>query len=108
MRRRPFAFDRRSEGEKMTEMETVKGVGPRVLPIVLYEGQQYFADLRLNEFRPVRGFESIAFNSEDGQIMCRHTGVVICQSCRMSAIISSYNLQEPLRCMRCFSSELIS
>jgi hypothetical protein len=64
--------------------------------------------LRLNEFRPVRGFESIAFDSEEGQIMCRHTGVVICRSCRMSAIISSYGQEESLRCMRCFSSELVS
>ncbi|HBG27633.1 MAG: hypothetical protein A2Y10_15655 [Planctomycetes bacterium GWF2_41_51] len=92
----------------MGETKTVKEAGPRVLPIVIYEGEQYFADLRLNEFRPVRCFESIAFDSEEGQIMCRQTGVVICQSCRMSAIISSYNLQKPLRCMRCFSSELIS
>jgi len=82
-------------------------IGPRALPVVLFKGEQYFADLRLNEFRPVRGFESIPFDSEEGVIMCRGTGVVICKSCGMSAIIPRSYEDKELRCMNCSSRELI-
>lgn len=91
----------------MERIKNVNETSPRALPVVLYDGKQYFADLRLNEFRPVQGLlESIPFDSEEGRIMCRDTGVVICKSCSMSVIISKAYEEEPLRCMRCFSCEL--
>ena len=71
--------------------------------MVLFKGKQYFADLRLNEFRPVQGFESIPFNSKEGLSMCSSTGVVTCKSCGMSVIISTVFEQQPLRCMQCFN-----
>ena len=82
-------------------------IGPRALPVVLFKGEQYFADLRLNEFRPVRGFESIPFDSAEGLIMSRNTSIVSCKSCRMSAIISKAYEGKELRCMHCFSSDLL-
>lgn len=106
MRRGLVAFDDRSEGEKMEGMKNINETGPRALPIVLYKDEQYFVDLRLNEFRPIRGFESIAFDSKEGRIMCRDTGVVFCKSCTMSAIISKAFEDKQLRCMQCFSREI--
>jgi len=90
----------------MEETKNIDETSPRALPVVLYKGEQYFADLRLNEFRPVRGFYSIAFGGEEGRIMCRNTGIITCKSCGMSAIISKAFEEQQLRCMKCFSREL--
>ena len=91
----------------MGKGKNVNETGPRALPVVLFKGEQYFVDLRLNEFRPVRGFESIPFDSEEGIIMSSATGVVTCKSCEMSVIISKAYEEKELRCMHCFSRELI-
>lgn len=88
------------------EKET-KRTGPRVLPVILYNGKPFYADLRLNEFRPVKAFESIPFESEQGRQMCCNTGVVICQSCGMSVIISKFYEDKPLHCMQCFGREFV-
>ena len=41
---------------------------PKRLPTVRHNGEQYFIDWRLQEFRPVnRPFESIPFDSELGR-----------------------------------------
>ena len=91
----------------MERMKNVNEASPWALPVVLYKGEQYFADLRLNEFRPVQGLlASIPFDGEEGRIMCRNTGVITCKSCGMSAIISKAYEEELLRCMLCFSREL--
>ncbi|MFA6424669.1 MAG: hypothetical protein WCW64_00620 [Phycisphaerae bacterium] len=87
----------------MEKEKNINETSPRALPIVLFRGEQYFADLRLNEFRPVRGFDSIPFDGEEGRIMCRNTGVIICKSCGMSAIISKAFEEQQLRCMKCFN-----
>lgn len=79
----------------------------QALPVVLCKGERYLADLRLNEFRPVQGFESIPFGNEKGRIICKDTGVVTCKSCGMSVIISKAYEEKELRCMHCFSSEFI-
>jgi len=91
----------------MGKEKNVNKTSPRALPVVLFKGEQYFTDLRLNEFRPVRGFESIPFGCEEGVIMSSNTGVVTCKSCGMSAIISKAFEEKSLRCMQCFSRELI-
>ena len=88
----------------MEKMTNIPRLGYRALPIVLFNGKQYFADLRLNEFRPVQGLlESIPFDGKKGRIMCSSAGVVTCKSCRMSVLISMAYEEEPLRCMRCFN-----
>jgi len=96
-----------AEGEKMVKEKNTNKTSPQALPVVLFKGEQYFADLRLNEFRPVRGFESIPFDCEEGVIMSRDTGVVTCKSCGMSTIISKAYEAKGLRCMQCFSCELV-
>jgi len=78
-------------------------ISPRALPLVFFEGKQYFVDLKLSEFRPVQGLQSIPFNSKEGRTMCSSTGVVACKSCGMAAFISMAYEEEPLRCMRCFN-----
>ena len=56
--------------------------GPWVLPIVVYAGVQYFADLRLRQFRNINNLlDSIDFDTEQGRRMCRHNGVVHCRRC---------------------------
>ena len=90
----------------MEKEKNVNEASPRALPVVLFKGEQYFTDLRLNEFRPVWGFESIPFDSEEGIIMSRDTGIVTCKSCGMSTIISKAFEEKSLRCMQCFSREL--
>ena len=96
-----------AEGEKMGKEKNVNETSPRALPVVLFKGEQYFTDLRLNEFRPVRGFESIPFDSTEGVIMSSNIGVVTCKSCGISTIISKAYEGKSLRCMQCFSRELI-
>jgi len=93
-----------AEGEKMKKTTNIPQISPRALPVVIFRGKQYFADLKLNEFRPVQELlESIPFDGEEGRIMCRNTGIVTCKSCRMSFLISMAYEEEILRCMRCFN-----
>ncbi len=107
MRRGLVASYNKSKVKKWKKTKNVNEASPRALPVVLYKGEQYFADLQLNEFRPVQGLlESIPFDGEEGRIMCRDIGVVICKSCGMSAIISKVFEEKQLRCMQCFSREL--
>ena len=91
----------------MKKIEEEKQAGPSALPVVLYEGRQYFADLRLKEFRSVSSFESIPFYSEQGTIICKNNGIVTCKSCGMSVIISKADEEKELRCMQCFSRDLL-
>ena len=91
----------------MGKEKNVDETSPRALPIVLFKDEQYFTDLRLNEFRPIRGFESIPFDSTEGVIMSSNIGVVTCKSCGMSVIIPRSYEEKELRCMDCFSRELI-
>ena len=88
----------------MEKTTSIPRLGYRALPVVLFEGKQYFADLRLNEFRPVGAFESIPFESEEGKVMCSSAGIITCKSCGMSVLISMAHEDHPLRCMQCFSS----
>jgi len=78
--------------------------GPWVLPIVQHGPRQYFADLRLKQFRNVKSpHESLDFDSEQGRRMCEQTGIVVCRECRMAAIISPAVDRKELRCMNCLA-----
>jgi len=78
--------------------------GPRVLPVVQYGSTRYFADLRLRQFRDIENPHNyIDFDSKQGRLMCRQTGVLWCPECGMSVIISKAFEQQNLRCMRCMS-----
>ena len=76
--------------------------GPWVLPIVVYGGVQYFADLRLRQFRHIDDpHDYVDFDTEPGQQMCRHTGIVYCQRCKTAFIIPRIVQDEPLFCVLC-------
>ena len=53
--------------QDITDKEANKTM-PNMLPIVTYNGKQYFVDRRLKEFRPVKPpLEFIPFDSELGR-----------------------------------------
>ncbi len=86
-------------------MEEEEGTaGPWVLPVVQYGPTQYFADLRLRQFRNVRKpHEYWDFESEQGREMCERSGIVMCQECRMAVIISPALDRKELRCTNCLA-----
>ena len=91
-------------GEKMAMPKQQLVTGPRMLPVVRYGTTEYFTDLRLGQFRDIRNPHNyIDFDSEQGQLMCRQTGVLWCRQCRMSVIVSRAFENERLRCMQCLS-----
>ena len=79
--------------------------GPRVLPVVQYRQIRYFADLRLKQFRDNENPHNyVDFDSEQGRLICRQTGVIWCPECGMSVIVSKASEQHNLRCMHCMMS----
>ncbi|MFH1613799.1 MAG: hypothetical protein ABIG61_01765 [Planctomycetota bacterium] len=77
---------------------------PTALPIVQHRLIRYFADLRLGQFRDMENPHNfIEFDSEQGGLICRQTGVISCPECGTSAIVSPALDREKLRCVRCFS-----
>jgi len=76
--------------------------GPRILPVVQYGQVRYFADLLLGQFRDIGNpHHYIDFDSEQGRLICRQTGVLWCPECRMGVIISKAFERQTLRCMQC-------
>jgi len=76
--------------------------GPRVLPVVQYGSTRYFADLLLGQFRDIKNPHNyVDFDSEQGRLMCKQTGILWCSECGMSVIISKTFEQQSLRCMQC-------
>ena len=77
-------------------------VGPWVLPIVCYGAVQYFADLRLRQFRNINDpFESVDFDSEQGRQICLHNGIVYCERCQTAFIIPRIVQDKYLFCVLC-------
>jgi len=88
----------------MVETKQKVVTGPRVLPVVQYGPIRYFADLRLKQFRDIENPHNyIEFNSEQGRLICRQTGVIACLECGMGVIVSKAFEQQNLRCMQCMS-----
>ena len=78
--------------------------GPWVLPIIQRGPTQYFADLRLRQFRNVQNpHDYVDFDSEQGRQMCEQTGIVVCRECQLAAIISPAIDRKELRCMNCLA-----
>jgi len=89
---------------KMAKVKQKVVTGPRVLPVVQYGQIRYFADLRLAQFRDIENPHNyVNFDSEQGRLMCRQTGVIWCLGCGMSVIVSKASEQQNLRCMQCMS-----
>lgn len=88
-------------------METQQDVfaGPWVLPQIQVGATQYFADLRLKQFRDVDNPHNyVDFASEQGRLICRQAGITVCLECGMAAIISPSSFEHELWCMRCLDS----
>ena len=78
--------------------------GPWALPIVQVGPTQYFADLRLRQFRDVNNPHNyVDFDSEQGRHMCERTAIVVCRECRTAAIVSTALKRDELRCMYCLA-----
>ena len=89
---------------KMAEAKQKIVTGPRVLPVVQYGPVRYFADLRLRQFRHIKNPHNyVDFDSEQGRLICRQTGVIRCPQCGMSVIGSKMFEEQNLRCMQCMS-----
>ena len=89
----------------MAKAKQQVNTGPVGSPMVRYGSKQYFADLRLREFREIENpHNGIVFDSEKGQLMCRQAGIICCPKCGMSVIISKVFEQQRLRCMQCTGS----
>ncbi|MDI6451614.1 hypothetical protein [Anaerobaca lacustris] len=64
--------------------------------------RQYFIDLRLGQFRDTQNAACfVAFDSQEGQQLCRLANVVSCRSCRTHVIVSRWLREAVVRCMRC-------
>lgn len=86
------------------EKEAGEAGGPWALPIVQHGPTQYFADLRLRQFRNVKDpHDYVDFDSEQGEQMREQTGVVVCKECKTAAIISRALNRDELRCMNCLA-----
>jgi hypothetical protein len=78
--------------------------GPWALPVVRIGPTQYFADLRLREFRDVSNpGNCVNFESEPGRRMCEQTGIIVCQECKTSVIVSTALNRDELRRMNCLA-----
>ena len=87
---------------RMTRAKQQVITGPSVLPVVQYRSTRYFADLLLGQFRDIKNPHSyVDFDSEQGKLMCRQTGIVWCTECGMGVIISKAFERQTLRCMQC-------
>ena len=76
--------------------------GPVQLARFVFDGDEYFADLRLAEFRSVKDFSKrIVFDSPEGQQACELAGIVSCTECGVSMIVSSGVRLDGIRCPRC-------
>ena len=88
----------------MAEAKQKVVTGPRALPVVQYGPTRYFADLRLAQFRDIENPHNyVDYDSEQGRLMCRQTGVIWCPGCGMSVIVSKLFEEQNLRCMQCMS-----
>ena len=88
----------------MAEAKQEVFTGPWALPVVRNGLTSYFADLRLRQFRDISNPHNyVDFDSEQGRIICRQSGIVSCRQCGINAIVSPALDTEKLRCMRCFS-----
>ena len=76
--------------------------GPWRLPILNYEGVNYFLDMRLKQFREVRNPHSfVDFDSDVGMRMCAGIIVLACPYCGQGHIEPESIETRFLRCQRC-------
>jgi hypothetical protein len=80
-------------------------LGPRRLPTVHLDGEEYFVDVRLGEFRtktpPIRHIESIDFASARGQRLLKQCTILECQRCGQAKATVGPDSNSSDRCIRC-------
>ena len=90
-------------GVQMKEEIEYEGSGPRWLPTLHVDGETYYIDLRLRQFRtaapPHELIEFIEFESKRGRRMLDECVMAECQRCGHPAVVS----REPndAACLRC-------
>ena len=76
--------------------------GPLVLPQVRIGEKVFTIDLRLREFRDSqKPWLNVAFNSDDGRVLCQQTGIVGCSRCGTYIIIPGNIKGIELFCCNC-------
>jgi len=86
------------------EEQSPKTKGRRILPLVHRGQTPYFVDLCSRQLRNVwKPHEYSDFESEEGKQMCEQSGVVMCQECRIAAVIWPALDRKELRCMNCLA-----
>jgi hypothetical protein len=74
----------------------------RILPRFDFEGINYTIDLRLGEFRETeKPYINIKFDSEQGQRMCKYTGIIQCFNCNKWIVIPVQADSDMARCVYC-------
>ena len=77
--------------------------GPRRLPTVYVDGETYYIDLRLRQFRtaapPFKPSEFIEFESERGRRMLDECVMLECPGCGQASVVS--RKPSDAECLRC-------
>lgn len=77
--------------------------GPGRLPVVWWNGEAYFVDVRLREFRsrtgPSGGIKFVPFDSEQGAAMLGVFAVTTCRCC--GGGVAGPRFQARIRCPKC-------
>ena len=75
---------------------------PRMLPVLVYQGEEFFVDARLREFRKVSDPGCmVRFRSSVGEEMIAGTWLTCCPFCRQAAVTTVDAAQEYVTCRRC-------
>ena len=79
--------------------------GPRRLPTVHHDGDEYFVDVRLQQFRtvtpPLRHIEFIDFESERGRRMLEDCLILECFWCGQTIVVSRRSNEKDAQCLQC-------
>lgn len=77
----------------------------RQLPILRVDGEEYFIDQRLREFRtvtpPIRAIAFVSFDSERGQRLLTETVPVPCDICGAPQILPKIAIPPDVVCFDC-------
>ena len=79
--------------------------GPRRLPTAQQDGNEYFVDIRLRQFRtvtpPVGPIEFIDFDSPRGRRMLNECVMLECPGCGQTTIVSRHSSDGDVKCTKC-------
>jgi len=89
----------------MVETKRFKSRGPNRIPTLRFEGEDYFIDNRLHEFRtvtpPVGAIEFVHFSSSRGLRMLNECTGRGCRQCGRVLYFSGHRKESDVRCCDC-------